>query len=344
MRERTRDFLVGVTAILGVAGLGLTLFLFGELQGKDVYRLDLRLDTASGLYKSSPVTLNGVRIGTVKAIAPAKNPIEGVDLSVEVQNGIDVPRSVEVSIERNFVGDSSLALIPRAPAPGQALEFFKPGERLEAKAGGGMMDSITSMLDERLGDLDQALSDFHTLAATWTRVGQSAEALLAPRTPEQVDAAREAGKPEEANIASAVARIDRAVAAIEQWAGDETLRGDAKRFVSKAADVFDQASEAVDAWTKTARTLETRADQVGENLNTATRDFVALSKTLGEAVEEVRVAVGTVNRGEGTLGQLMNNPDLYNSITDAAKRLEKALLEAQLLVEKYRKEGVPIRF
>jgi hypothetical protein len=44
------------------------------------------------------------------------------------------------------------------------------------------------------------------------------------------------------------------------------------------------------------------------------------------------------------MAQLLNNPDLYNSMNDAAVRLERALTEAQLLIEKFKAEGVPVRF
>lgn len=347
MKDRTRDFLVGATALIGLIGLALTLFLFGEFKTKKTYPLHFRLDSASGLYKASPVTLNGVRIGEVKAIAPAQNPLEGVDMTLEIANSVRVPKDLDVSINQTFVGDASLALKPRPPASGGPTEvvFLKPGETLTAIAAGGMLDEVTAMLDERLGDLKQAAADFRTLAATWTRVGQSAEALLAPRTPEQVDTAKAAGSADTgANLASAIARADAFLADIRGLTGDESFKGDTKRMVSRAADVFDQASEAVDAWTTTAKTIETRANQMGDNIDAATRDFASLSKSMGETLDEARLALGKINSGEGTIGQLVNNPDLYKSLTDAAKRLEKALLEAQLLVEKYRKEGVPIRF
>lgn len=51
-----------------------------------------------------------------------------------------------------------------------------------------------------------------------------------------------------------------------------------------------------------------------------------------------------INSGEGTLGQLAKNPDLYNNANDAASRLEKAIAEFQLLLEKYRTEGLKLQF
>ena len=41
---------------------------------------------------------------------------------------------------------------------------------------------------------------------------------------------------------------------------------------------------------------------------------------------------------------MLNSPDLYLSLPDAAIRLERALTDLQLLVQKIRAEGLPIDF
>jgi len=39
----------------------------------------------------------------------------------------------------------------------------------------------------------------------------------------------------------------------------------------------------------------------------------------------------------------MQNPDLYRSLKDASDRLNQTLEEVQLLVEKFKTEGVPLK-
>lgn len=341
MNRRIRDFFIGSTAIVGLGGLALTLFLFGEFRGSKTYPLRLDLDNASGLTKSSLVTLNGVRIGEIRTVEPARDPREGAVVGLAIIEGIRVPRDLEVSIDRSFVGDSSLSLRPRSllkDGPLTDADFLKPGDAVRAKAG-SFMDQIGSVLDSRLGSLMGAADDFRTLSGTWTRVGERAEALMTPRPSADVDAGRR-----EPNLATAIARIDRAAAAVQAWLGDEEMRGDAKRAVARASDVFDKAAEAVDTFNATAKTINDRVNTVGDNVETATREVVALSNQAGEAINELRGVLSQINQGEGTVGQLVKNPDLYNALTDAARRLEKALTEAQLIIEKYRKEGIPIRF
>ncbi|MBL0920684.1 MAG: MCE family protein [Phycisphaerales bacterium] len=337
MNPRIRDFLIGLTAILGIAGLAITLFLIGDVQTRRTYALEVRLDTAGGLSNVSPVTLNGVKVGTIKRIAPAENPYDGVALTVHLFEGTKVPRDVKVAIDRSFVGDSTLSLVtPAGGTPDGG--FFQPNETIRGRAS-SLLDQIGSLLDERLGTLEAAADSFQKLSDTYTRVGERIEGMLTP----QDSAAVESGEVR-ANIATAVEQVQRAAASIDAWLGDEQMLADARRAVSKAATLVDQTAEAVETFSATAKTVNDEAVRLGDNAGALVREFAALSENVGLAIGDARLMLGRINDGEGTAGLLINNPDLYRALTDAARRLEKALTEAQLLVEKYRKEGIPIQW
>lgn len=341
MKTSTRDFLVGLTALIGVVGLALMMFLFGEFQGKSTYGVTVALDTAQGLSPVSPVTLNGVRVGQVRTISTAPNPSEGVLLGVAIHRGVRLPRDVELTIDRTFVGDATLAL--RTPvhvrkAPSHEPDYVQPGETIRGSAS-TLLDQIGALLDQRLSALDRAVDSFERLSDAYVRVGERVEDLLEPRSLDAID--RGEATP---NIASAVARVDQAAAELRRWAGDDEMRIDARRAVANAAELFERASDALESWTDSAQRIGARVDQIGEHAALAAADFSEFTRTLAVAIEEVRLVVGALNQGKGTAGQLLQNPDLFNAMTDAARRLEKALTEAQLLVEKYRKEGIPIQW
>ena len=65
---------------------------------------------------------------------------------------------------------------------------------------------------------------------------------------------------------------------------------------------------------------------------------------LGTTLERFRQLLVKIDEGEGTVAQLINNPDLYRSLADAATRLEQTLIEVQLLVQKLKTEGIAIEF
>ncbi len=333
-----RDFLVGLTVALGLAGVAALLLMFGEIttDRRPQYPITLALDHASGLVKSSQVTLNGVVVGSVRTIRSQDNPRDGVLVGLGVDEGTRVPRDVSVVLERSLVGDAWLSLTA-SPASGADPGFLAPGETLTAKAQ-SMFDVIGAMLDQRLAEFSAAASSFKEMSESFTELGRSARDSLTPRTPEEVDAGAAP------NLASTLARLDRAIADARTWLGDDALRADIRESIARARGVMEQASATLAEWSAAGANLSAQTAAVGEQARSALAEFAGATRALGEAMLEVQTLVAGVNRGEGTAGMLAKNPDLYRSLNDAAQRLEKALTEAQLLIEKFRKEGVPIQF
>lgn len=340
MNTRMREFVVGLTAVVGLLGLAFMLLMFGEFAKATVkrYPLYLEMPNAGGLKQAAHVMLNGVKIGQVSGARTADDPRQGVVLALEIDQGIRVPRDVDVSVASDFVGDTRLVFNATPNSTGPDKGFFDANETFSAK-GGGTLDQITGMLDKRLASLEDAVNDFRKLSATYTRVGERIETYLAPRTPEQVD--QEGAEP---NLASTLRRLDTAIASANQWVGDKELLGDARSVANRAANVMERVSAAVDGWTTAASALSRNADRLGEGVDDALHQFAQTTKNLNDTLIEVQGITAQVNSGKGTIGLLLTNPDLYRSLDDAAKRLEKALTEAQLLLEKYRKEGIPIQF
>lgn len=343
MKPSWKEFLVGVTVLIGLIGVSVLLLLFGEFSTvrQRAYEVKLVVGDASGLSKASAVTLNGVNAGAIHEITMAdpRDPRLGVTISLRVNEGIRIPKDVEVTLERGLVGEASLAMRSAPLEQGMADPgYLAEGETLRTEAR-GFFDAITSVIDQRIGAFTDAAKAIEELSRTYTDVGKKIGSLVEPRSPDAVD-----GGQGGANLSSTLARLDRAVKSAERWLGDDVFRDDATQAASRLTDLMDKIAAAVEQVSKTAAAIGTDAEELNDNAASALREFSRTMGSLNETVLEVQTLVAKVNRGEGTAGQLVNNPDLYNSVNDAAMRLEKALVEAQLLFEKYRKEGIPIDF
>lgn len=339
MSHPGRDFLIGLTVAIGLVGVAVLLMMFGEIAtGRpEQYPLTLALTDATGLQKASRVTLNGVDIGEVKSIRAQDDPRDGVRVALRINEGARVPRDSVVIIQRDLVGASSLALTAGRSSGEADAGFLAPGDTLTTEAR-GMLDVIGDAIDERLASFADAARSFQAMSETITELGQAARESLVPRTIGEVDA----GAP--ATLSSTLARLDLAIADARDWLGDDEFKSDLRATVSRAGELMEQASVTLEEWRSAADSLIARADEVGTDVNGALREFSTATRALGEAMLEVQSLVAGINRGEGTAGMLAKNPDLYRSLNDAAVRLEKALTEAQLLIEKFRKEGVPVQF
>ncbi|MHC4974936.1 MAG: hypothetical protein ACYTG3_21700, partial [Planctomycetota bacterium] len=119
------------------------------------------------------------------------------------------------------------------------------------------------------------------------------------------------------------------------WLDDEQLRADAKRSFEKANTLIDKATTAIERYTTLAEQLQTDSGDLARRL-------MPVADELGATLAEVRRVARLAAEGEGTVGLLLNEPDLYRSLDDAAIRLEQTLVDVQLFLRKIRAEGVPL--
>ncbi|CAG0983147.1 hypothetical protein PHYC_01877 [Phycisphaerales bacterium] len=340
-----RDFLTGLFALSAVAGFCALLILFGEITdlGAKYYRFQVILPSAAGLGPTSPVTVNGVKVGqVVKAeVAP-----QGAALTLKIRDGVKIPKDSTLSIEKGLIGDASLEFAIGA-ADVAALNpsaLFEEGSVVESKVTGSFFDRLAESIQKPLDRLSSSADRIDKLADTWTATGVRINELLEARTLADV----ESGKP--ANVASTIARIDAAVASADRWMNDDQLRAGVKDTLTRAGATMDDLRKFLEAWTATAdsvdlaaQKLEGAAGSIDKHAAELTAEAVQTLRHVDAAAAELAKTIESANKGEGTVGQLLTNPDLYKSLTSSSQRLEKVLTELQLLVEKFRAEGVQIK-
>lgn len=346
MKGASRDFLTGLVALAGLVGLACLLFIFGEVRNifAKTYEFGFRVDQASGMKPTSDVALQGVRIGTIVSIENAVNdPAHGVDVRVKVQGDAKIPRNFALYLDKGFVGDAVLDF--QIPA-GTSLDPANLIKKDEVLPGTRSIDSLFRRVETALA---APLDKIGQAADRVAKIGEKAEDLLEPRTIQDV----EAGK--RPNLWSTVQRVDVALAGANRWLGDDQLRADAKEIVARAKSAIDEVQKTVASLKETAESVRQTSDSAREQIKTqgdkighaADQLTQAMTQTLAKvdqtAGEIQKIAVG-INAGEGTLGQLAKNPDLYNSVRDAAERLDRALTELQLLIQKLKDEGIPVNF
>ncbi|MBX3383953.1 MAG: MCE family protein [Phycisphaeraceae bacterium] len=345
MKPIVRDFMVGLTALLGVGGLLFALMFFGELTFERQYEFRVRLANANGLQQSSRVTMNGVSIGQIRKTAVLPPDIGGVELTVSVKRGIDIPRLAEISVERGLIGDASLDfVIPAFLSVEQRADAVREGDVFEGGSPTTMFDRIAKTVEGPLSKLSDTVDKFDRLVEVYTNVGERIAAELEPRTQADLDAGQ---RP---NLFTAIEKLDVALASANTWLTDEDLRASVKQTITDAQTMLNDASEAARQIKASAESADRTLADVGEGVADARRRIETLGDQAAGLLAQAEQAAGTLHqlldetsKGRGTVGQLMKNPDLYNSLHDATRRLEKTLVEVQLLIEQYKAEGIKLR-
>ncbi len=332
MSQTTRNFIIGVTTIGGLVGLTALLMFFGELDAVVTprYLVTINATHAAGLRAGSPVELYGVPIGVIHKVETTHDARHPVRVEVLVEQGVPVPCSALPFAAASLLGGSATLQLevpenaagaPPLPTDGTA--------RLDGEIKIRLLEEISQELDSRLGPLVDGLGDFGELA-------KNLNDLVKPPDPSAPDATR--------NLHTAVGLLNDALIEVRDalclakaWLGDEQLRTDARKGVANANLLIEQATKTLEEFSRLAVRLEADSDAVTQHL------LPALD-SLAVTLEDVRAVARRATEGEGTVAQLLNNPDLYRSLNDAAVRLERALSEVQLLAEKFRADGVIIQW
>ena len=340
MTDNTRNFLVGVASAVALLGLAWLLLSFGELDPlfHPRYRVVINTDNAAGLRAGSQIVYNGVPVGQVTEVTAQENPAAPVRIVASIDENVRLPANVRPAVTTSLIGGSAVLQL-RVPEGGPVGQLSQDGRaEITAPMGGGMFADLTEQLDRRMEPLIESLERFNKLSDTFVSLGENLNNMLLPQTSSDLAT----GEPP--NLNTAVARLNAVLAQAEEglnlansFLGDEQLLADAKQSVHKATQLIDQATTAVDHYTKLAGSLQTNADEF-------TRRTLPVMDALGATLEEVRRVAKLASEGQGTAGQLLNNPDLYNSLNDAAVRLNRTLTDLQVLIQLLRAEGFIIQF
>ena len=293
MKETTRNFVIGIVAILGVAGFAFLLLLFGNLTTslRQKYDVTVHANQAMGVRLGSQVTLVGVPIGEVKAVTVVIDSENPVQIILNIEGSIDIPAGVEATVSTSLIGGTARLdfSIPAGYTTGGAT-LPHDGNAIVTAKFEGLEERLSRTLSEKLAGLDLAMR-----------------------------------------------RIDELGKDAQKWLGDEQMLADAKSAVAKANDLIDATASTVMTLTKTANSLQGNANALLASVQPV---FDQLSKTLAQ----VELLTKQAQDGKGTVGQLMSNPDLYNSLNDSAQRLKSTLGEVELLMKKVRAEGLGVKF
>ena len=327
MTTTGKHVILGLTSIVAVIGAVVLLMMFGELDSfvRDRYEVTLDCPNAAGLRSGSGIELNGVPVGQVKEILNTNDPEYPVRIVISIDDEVRIPANAVPLAMASLLGGSATLMFDAAGGSDSMLPT-DGGANMRGPIQSGLMREFSGALDSRMQPLIEGLAEFRELA-------RNLNDLVKPIEPGQPGDTR--------NIRSAVITLNKvlddvaeALVMAKTWLGDDQLHGDARVAVHNANAFIDQATETMVQVADLAGRIQTDSESVSRHL---ARVLDELASTL----EEVHGLIGRATAGRGTIAQLLNNPDLYVSLNDAAIRLERTLREVQLLVEKVSGDGLP---
>ena len=262
--------------------LVLALFIFfvgdlSELFRKEGYPLYANFESVAGLEKSTVVRIAGVKAGFVKDIRLDKGRAQVV---MSINTGVEIPRGSKANLAAlGLLGEKYIEI-----RPSEATDFYSPGETME---------SIPSVSFEQMGTL---------LSSIGSQIQQTAESLNTMVGGESGAHFKETLE----NLSSLTSDLKEIVGGTK----DDLNRS--FQMSSKAIETFEQKVGEVSK--NLEELISLMKDTVGENREKIKINLEGMKELIEKTEESLRLlneSLEKINKGEGSIGKLVNEPELY---------------------------------
>lgn len=287
--------------IFTVAILVLLYLMVNFLKGKDLFNKSVTYyayyDNVSGIKVSSPIIIKGINAGTVTGITYRPDMDGDVELRFTVKSAYRIPEnSVARLFTNGIMGGKAIEI-----DLGNSTEYLPEGATIRSESETSMFDLSGSELDYFKQKLDGLINSLdNTLSGLNSMLNDNS-----------------------AQIAGTF----------------EGLRQGAAAFGAKGEEI----KEIIDSINEIMRTV---ADN-SERIDTAISNFESVSNELAEAglantvsnldsvLVELDTTLASLNSTNGSLGKLMNDTALYDSLTQASANLASLLEDLKANPKRY---------
>ena len=272
------------------------------LQGLDILSRNAvyyaSYDQVSGIQAASPIMLKGVKVGTVTGISLDPQHSDNVVLQFTINRQFRIPKDSEARIfSDGFMGGKAIEIVY-----GKSSEYLEKGDTLRSVRGRDLMDMAGSELEFFKQKISQVTAD---LSRTLDNLNLLME-----------DNAQ--------SINGTLRHLD-------------AMSGDLADLLDTEKQNLASAVENLTAFSEMLGENAPRVDSMMGNLNRITTELAdaGFARELSETVGEMNLLLERIQEGDGTVGRLLNDPSLYESLNEASDNLASLLANLEQYPGRY---------
>jgi phospholipid/cholesterol/gamma-HCH transport system substrate-binding protein len=325
MDESVVKFRVGVMVIATIFIVAILMLIFGGLpagfQGKYVIYIDFK--EAPGVARDTPVRKSGILIGRVTDVSLREDG--GVLVTTRISNRFRLGVDEVVRINLSVLNDAEIQFLKSTDRP--PTEFIGNGDTIK----GTVTKNPLAVIGNLEGDLSSAIVAVDGAGKQLGTLAQNLNDLLVSND-DQIN--RIVNKTEKA-----LDTLQNSLGTMDSIFGDEEIQGNVRKMLTDLPVLFDDTRKTLGGITSLFESLENNSKNL-EGLTKPLGDrgedlFNKVDSTvthLDELLQQFVVFGKVLNDNEGSLGQLINNPDLYQHLTAAACNIEQLTRELKPIV------------
>ncbi len=297
-----------------IVALALFVWGFNFLAGKNIFSRQLTLyavyDQVNGLEEANPVVINGFKVGMVKSIG--FHPDGSGKMLVKIlitNNDIRIPSN---SIARLFSSDimGSRAIEIKM---GKGGDYIADGDTLHTEMGATLGEEVS-------GQMLPIKQKFEGVMSSIDSVLVIIQAVFNEGTRRNLQLSFESIKLTIRNLEHTTSNIDTLVTS--QKSKLASIIGNVESISANIKDNNDKITNIINNLSSVSDTL-------------AKAHLASTINNANDALREFNDILGKINRGEGSLGMLVNNDKLYTNLEKSSADLDALIRDIKLNPQRY---------
>lgn len=311
MSAYQRNVLVGIVVLVGLGMLGWMVLQFANKAATFFLtsgtRITLTAPRAEGIADGSPVTYRGVNVGRVTGVRRVlTDDREDVVIDALIDADPPLPANLHGRIKQtSLLGGSAMV----------ALEVDESAAtRPGASKNIGFLGSGANLQADFVPDVTSLTDSVQTLSASAHEMIASINKIVGdPKVSDDIRAALSNARQTLENANKVSARLDKLGESFEKTADSaQTTMGEVQTTVKDARGEIKRMSD----------NLNQRLGQIAESL------------------QRIQSVTQKLDQGQGTAGKLVNDPKLYDALTDTAAELKLTVKDLRRLIQQWEQEGI----
>ncbi len=303
MKKISNEVKVGVTALLTIA---VFVWLFSFLKGKDLLKSTAIYytvyDKVGGLAESSPVEINGYKVGVVRSL-DFIDPVSGrLLVKFSVKKGFKLPKNTVAEIVPiSLLGGMKVQFVY-----GKGPGTYSDGDTIPGRLAESLMDKI----DTEILPVKEKITN---LIVVLDSVIKSVDEVMNPEFKK--------------NFSGTLAHLNSTTASLDKVLGSKEKELSAT--IDNINKFTKMLSDNSGKMNKTFSNLETISDTL------AASDLSGSVANLKKSLEKASLLVDNLNKGKGSAGQFLTNDSLYTNLSGSLESLNLLLKDMKANPKRY---------
>lgn len=254
-----------------------------------------------GLEKNAKIFINGYRVGQVGEIVFNVNRGGMLTVTLDIQKNFEVPEgSAAILYDADFMGTKAIEIVLA-----EGTEHHESGDTLPALIKPGLADQLEQHLIPVKDKAEHMIVTIDSLLSSLKYVFDQESADL---------------------LKASIGDMKSSMSGIEGMVGED---GKLTRMISHLESVTRNLKAHNEQLTAAVSNIESITDSIAKS------ELKATINNTNQTLKHTHQIMEKINKGEGTMGMLVNNDTLYQNIEAMSKELELLLNDLQENPKKY---------